>query len=132
MKVLRGLHKLHLKPGGSVVTVGVFDGVHAGHIKVIRKAVTRGRQLGLKSVVITFEPHPAKVLRGSSKVPSLISLGHRIRLIGTLAPDYLVVLNFTKALAGLSPEAFAKDILASHAGAKISISAKALRPALPH
>jgi riboflavin kinase/FMN adenylyltransferase len=118
MKVLRGLHELHLAPKSSVVTIGVFDGVHAGHVKVIRRAVARGRAAGLKSVVITFEPHPAKVLRRSSGVPSLISLDHRIRLIKALSPDYLVVLNFTKALAALTSEAFAKDILASHAGAK--------------
>jgi len=118
MKVLRGLHDLHLAPKSSVVTIGVFDGVHVGHAKVIRKTVRRGSALGLKSVVITFEPHPAKVLRRSSDVPSLISLDHRMRLIEMIAPDYLVVLNFTRSLAELSPEAFAKDILVSHAGAK--------------
>lgn len=118
MKVLRGLNSLHRAPRSSVVTIGVFDGVHVGHDKVIRKAIARARTSGLESIVITFDPHPAKTLGGSSAAPSLISLGHRIRLIGRMDPDYLVVLRFTKALASLSPEAFARSILLSHAGAR--------------
>ena len=118
MKVLRGLNSLHYKPGSSIVTIGVFDGVHIGHAIVIRKAVARASALGLKSVVITFDPHPAKVLRHPSKSPSLISLEHRIRLIEEMTPDYVVILKFTKALASLSPEAFARNVILSHAGAK--------------
>ena len=118
MKVLRGLNSLHCEQNSSVVTIGVFDGVHVGHSAVIRKAVARARALGVKSIVITFDPNPAKVLSRSSRAPSLISLEHRIRLIEAMAPDRVAVLRFTKTLASLSPEAFAKNILLAHAGAR--------------
>jgi riboflavin kinase/FMN adenylyltransferase len=118
MKVLKGLNRLHCAAQSSVVTIGVFDGVHVGHRKVIRKTVERARALGLRSIVITFDPHPAKVLRRSCEAPSLISLEHRIRLIEAMSPDHTVVLKFTKALASLSPEAFAKNVLGAHAGAR--------------
>lgn len=117
MKVLRGLNRLHCGQNSSIVTIGVFDGVHVGHNAVIRKAVARARALGLESIVITFDPNPAKLLRRSSRAPSLISLEHRMRLIETMAPDRVAVLRFTKTLASLSPEAFVKNILLAHAGA---------------
>lgn len=118
MKVLKGLNSLHCPAQSSVVTIGVFDGVHVGHCKVIRKAVEAARELDLRSIVITFDPHPAKVLSCSCEAPSLISLEHRIRLIEAMSPDYTVVVKFTKALASLSPEAFAKNVLVAHAGAR--------------
>jgi riboflavin kinase/FMN adenylyltransferase len=120
MKVIRGINGLRMAPRSSVVTIGVFDGVHAGHAKVIGRAVRRGRELGLKSVVITFDPHPAKALgtaRGGG-APSLISLEHRIRLIGGMSPDYIVVAHFTAALGSMSPADFAAGVLASRAGAR--------------
>lgn len=118
MRLIRGLQELHLSRRSSVVTIGVFDGLHIGHAKVISLAVARAKRLGIKSVVITFDPHPAKTLHSPSGVPSLISLEHRIRLIEEFSPDYLVVLNFTKPLAALPPAIFVKRILLSHAGAR--------------
>ncbi len=118
MKVLKGLNSLHCPAQSSVVTIGVFDGVHAGHCRVIRKTVAAARASGLKSIVVTFDPHPAKILSYSREAPSLISLEHRIRLIGAMSPDYVVVMKFTKALASISPEAFAKKVLVAHAGAR--------------
>lgn len=96
---------------GTVLTIGVFDGVHVGHRKIIKVCVARSRKLGIDSVVLTFDPHPLKVLHSRSVVPSLISLDHRIRLIRELGVDITAVLNFTKAVAGLTPEQFVKKIL---------------------
>jgi len=111
MKIIKGLHGLKALTGGSVVTVGVFDGVHIGHARVIGKMVARAKELGLKSVVVTFDPHPSKVLNRATEAPSLISLDHRLKLIKELSPDLIVVLRFTKALACLTPEQFVKKIL---------------------
>lgn len=111
MKITGGLEtvKHHIK--GSVLAIGVFDGVHIGHRAVIDSVVRRARELKLKSVVVTFDPHPLKVLRPRPGVPSLISLAHRIRLIKECGVDQLVVLRFTRSFSNLPAEKFVRDIL---------------------
>jgi len=118
MKVIKGLHALKRPLKSSVLTIGVFDGVHVGHRKVIGKVVARAKKRGVKSVVVTFDPHPMKFLRPQNSTPSLISLDHRVRLIRSLGVDILVVVNFTGAVAGLSPREFVKNILADKLGAR--------------
>ena len=108
MKIIRNLRDPI--PKGSVVTIGVFDGVHLGHKDIINRAVRRAKVLGLDSIVLTFDPHPARALRHAG-VPSLISLDHRINLIGSLGVDMVVVLKFTKHISSMSAEKFVKDIL---------------------
>jgi len=117
MKIFRGINSIH-RANGSVATIGVFDGVHRGHRAVIKKVVERARALGTKSVVVTFDPHPSKVLRKGRAAPSLISLEHRIRLIEELGVDILVILAFTDELARCSAEKFVKRILVNGLGVK--------------
>lgn len=118
MTVINGLRALKKPVRGSVVTIGVFDGVHIGHRKVIAGAVERAKARRLDSVVMTFEPHPLKVLHPLSWIPSLISLEHRIRLIEELGADILVVAKFSKEFSRMSAEKFIKDILVSNLGAR--------------
>ncbi len=118
MKVVRGLKGIEKAAKGSVVTIGVFDGLHIGHREIIEMVVRRAKKLNLKSVALTFDPHPLKVLHLSSWIPSLLSLNHRIKLIDQLGIDLLVVVNFTKTISNLSPEEFVKEILISKIGAK--------------
>ncbi len=117
MKVLKGL-KAFKDTSGSVVTIGVFDGLHVGHRKVIERTISRARKTGMKSVILTFHPHPQKALNPESKVKSLISLDHRVRLIAQLGADTLIILNFTPTLAGLSAGKFLENILIKKLGAK--------------
>ena len=111
MKIIKGLKNIRGIKGGSIVTIGVFDGVHMGHQHIIRKVVKRARDIKAKSVVLTFDPHPLKVLAAGSFVPSLISLKHKTRLIEALGADYLAIISFTKRFSMVSPKAFAKRIL---------------------
>lgn len=98
---------------GTVLTVGIFDGVHRGHRAVIGKVARRARRLGLTSVVVTFDPHPSKVLRSSGKgAGTLISLDHRVRLIREMGIDAVVVVRFTKEVAAYEPHEFAGRFLA--------------------
>ncbi len=115
---MHGLRHMKQLSGGSVVTIGVFDGVHIGHRKVINTAVSSAKKSGIRSVVITFDPHPKKVLAASAAVPSLISLKHRTRLIEELGADVLVIVKFTKAFAKTPPEKFVKNIIAGKLRAK--------------
>jgi len=111
MKVIYGLHHLKRRPKRSVVTIGVFDGVHIGHREIITRVVSSARASGLASAVITFDPHPAKVLEPRAGTPSLISLEHRIRLIGSLGVDTLLVVKFTRPFSRMPAERFIRGIL---------------------
>jgi riboflavin kinase / FMN adenylyltransferase len=95
-----------------VVTIGVFDGVHRGHQRVVRRAVAVARERGLRSVVLTFEPNPAEVVRPGSHPQRLTTLRHRAELLTGLGADEVEVLPFTLELSRRSPADFAQSVLA--------------------
>jgi riboflavin kinase/FMN adenylyltransferase len=104
-------------PGGwgrSVVTIGVFDGVHRGHQQIIGHAVRRARESGLSSVVVTFDPHPAEVVRPGSHPAVLTPNRRKAELIEALGVDALCVLPFTAEFSRLSAEEFVHDVLVEH------------------
>jgi riboflavin kinase/FMN adenylyltransferase len=94
-----------------VVTIGVFDGVHRGHQAIIGHTVKRAHDLGLRSVVVTFDPHPAEVVRPGSHPAVLTEPVRKAELIEQLGVDALCVIPFTPAFSQLSPEAFVHDVL---------------------
>jgi riboflavin kinase/FMN adenylyltransferase len=111
-------------PGGwgrSVVTIGVFDGVHRGHQAIIGHAVKRARDLGLQSVVMTFDPHPAEVVRPGSHPAVLTEPVRKAELIEELGVDALCVVPFTPAFSHKEPNEFVHDVLveALHAAAVV-------------
>ncbi len=115
MEILRGLESLpdpRLK--NSWVTWGVFDGVHRGHQRVVQKLLSLSGEN--PSVLITFDRHPAEVLRGVP-VPLVVSLEERLRLIDLLGVDFLLLLSFTKAFAETTAEDFIRSIVVEGLGA---------------
>ncbi|WP_018219019.1 bifunctional riboflavin kinase/FAD synthetase [Salinispora vitiensis] len=111
-------------PGGwgrSVVTIGVFDGVHRGHQAIIGHAAARARELGVKSVVVTFDPHPAEVVRPGSHPAVLTEPARKAELIEALGVDVLCVVPFTPDFSRLSAEAFAHDVLVEHLHAALVV-----------
>ncbi|WBC09705.1 bifunctional riboflavin kinase/FAD synthetase [Micromonospora sp. CA-248089] len=111
-------------PGGwgrSVVTIGVFDGVHRGHQATIGHAVARARELGVKSVVVTFDPHPAEVVRPGSHPAVLTEPARKAELIEALGVDVLCVVPFTVEFSRLPPEAFVHDVLVEHLHAALVV-----------
>lgn len=101
-------------PGGwgrSVVTIGVFDGVHRGHQQVIGQAVKHARDQGLQAVVVTFDPHPSEVVRPGSHPAVLTEPARKAELMEELGVDALCVVPFTIEFSSLSPEAFVHDVL---------------------
>jgi riboflavin kinase / FMN adenylyltransferase len=99
-------------PARSVVTIGNFDGVHRGHRVLLRRAVDAAALVGERSVVVTFDPHPAAVLRPGSQPLALQSLPDRIAALSDAGVDLVVVLPFTRELSSLSPAAFVARVLA--------------------
>lgn len=111
-------------PGGwgrSVVTIGVFDGVHKGHQATIGHAVKRAKDLGLQSVVVTFDPHPSEVVRPGSHPAVLTEPARKAELIETLGVDVLCVVPFTPDFSRLSAEAFVHDVLVEHLHAALVV-----------
>src|ERR1700709_1730575 len=85
--------------GRSVVTIGVFDGVHRGHQAIIGHAVKRARDLGLQSVVMTFDPHPAEVVRPGSHPAMLTEPVRKAELIEELGVDAICVVPLTTGVS---------------------------------
>ena len=97
--------------------IGNFDGVHRGHARLVAETVAAARELDGRSVVLTFDPHPARVLMPESAPSSLLTLAQKAEILGALGVDTLAVLPFTPAVAGLDAESFARDVLGSCLGA---------------
>ncbi len=112
MKIYRGIDDIRRKIRNPVVVLGVFDGLHRGHQKLIKKAVARAKEIRGTPVVITFSPHPVHVLRPQAYLPLIISLPHRLKLFEDLGVKVCLVIRFTKRFASLSPEAFVRRYLA--------------------
>jgi riboflavin kinase/FMN adenylyltransferase len=96
------------------VTIGVFDGVHRGHQEIIGHTVGRARDLGISSVVVTFDPHPSEVVRPGSHPAILTEASRKAELIEALGVDVLCVIPFTLEFSHLSAETFAHDVLVEH------------------
>jgi riboflavin kinase/FMN adenylyltransferase len=90
----------------SVITIGVFDGVHRGHQVIVSEAVRRAHALKVPAVAVTFDPHPMSVLRPDRAPLLLTTIDRRAELLGDVGIDHVVVLPFDAALSHLSPRAF--------------------------
>jgi riboflavin kinase/FMN adenylyltransferase len=117
----QGLHDVPANWGRSVVTIGVFDGVHRGHRLIVARATEIAASLGLPLVVVTFDPHPDEVVRPGSHPPLLCTPRYRVELLGKVGADAVCVLPFTREFSQLSAEDFVRIVLADglHAAAVV-------------
>jgi len=111
MNIFHSLCELPADFGPVVATIGNFDGVHRGHRWVIDQVNARARSLGLRSLLITFDPHPVRVLRPDAPHSLITPLPQKLELLATTGIDATLILPFTEALSQLSAEAFAEEIL---------------------
>ncbi|UEA59334.1 bifunctional riboflavin kinase/FAD synthetase [Gordonia otitidis] len=107
----RGLEEVPADWGRCVVTIGVFDGVHRGHAQLIHAATSAAAERGIPSVLMTFDPHPAEVVRPGTHPPQLTTLTRRAELAEELGIDVFCVMPFTPELASRSPKDFAHNVL---------------------
>ena len=118
MRIVRGLESFPPDPPASAVALGAFDGIHVGHRAILGTAVSIARARSLPALACTFDPHPLDVLQpGGAPVP-ITTLAERLALMEETGVDGVVVLEFTRGLAAMEPEAFVKDVLLVRLGAR--------------
>lgn len=118
MKIVRHVGRLRTPPPYAVVTLGNFDGVHLGHREIFRQVVGRARQHGGTATVVTFEPHPLRLLAPAKAPPRINTPEEKIRLIRASCIDLLVILPFTPELAALPATDFVDRILVDRLGVR--------------
>ncbi|SDC31455.1 bifunctional riboflavin kinase/FAD synthetase [Actinokineospora iranica] len=111
MQRWRGLADLPGGWGRCVATIGVFDGVHRGHQELIARAVRLARERDVPSVVLTFDPHPAEVVRPGSHPAQLTTLRRKAELVESLGVDVFCVLPFTPELSKVPADEFVHEVL---------------------
>lgn len=117
MRIYRDLTEVKYDEN-SVVTLGTFDGVHIGHKKIIDEVIKKAAELGGRSFVITFYPHPRKVITGDNQLKLLNTPAEKAWLIESLGIENLLIINFTKEFSQLSPDEFIDKIILQTIGAK--------------
>lgn len=117
----QGLHDIPATLGRSVVTIGVFDGVHTGHRRIIARAAEIAAARELPLIVVTFDPHPDEVIRPGSHPVLLGTVRRRIELLGELGADAVCVLPFDLEFSRLPAEEFVHAVLVDglHAAAVV-------------
>jgi riboflavin kinase/FMN adenylyltransferase len=110
----RGLEATPGDLGRTVVTIGMYDGVHRGHQTLIGTAVARARTMRRPCLLLTFDPHPAQVIRPGSHPAILTSLDRKAELVSELGVDAMCVLPFTPEFMRLPPETFTHTVLVEH------------------
>ncbi|HEY2858819.1 MAG TPA: bifunctional riboflavin kinase/FAD synthetase [Terracidiphilus sp.] len=114
--VYRGIRSLPQDFGPSIAAIGNFDGVHLGHREILRAVVAEGRQRGIHSLAITFDPHPDQFLRPSEAPGLLTPMDRRLQLLADTGVDAIVILLFDEALARLSARQFVEWVLGDALG----------------
>jgi riboflavin kinase/FMN adenylyltransferase len=112
VRLWRGLDEVPGDWGAAVVTIGVFDGVHRGHQRLVGRAAQVAAAAGLPVVAITFDPHPDEVVRPGTHPPFLCTARRRVELLGSLGVDAVCVLPFTFEFSRLGPDEFVRTVLA--------------------
>jgi riboflavin kinase / FMN adenylyltransferase len=102
--------------GGTVVTVGTFDGVHRGHVEVLRVLETAAAQRSAQSVILTFDPHPLRIVRPDVAPQLLTTPAEKIEILAQLPIDRVAFLHFTPRLAALEPREFVQEFLIGRLG----------------
>jgi riboflavin kinase / FMN adenylyltransferase len=97
--------------GATVVTIGVFDGVHRGHQEVVGRAAAKARQLGVPLVAVTFDPNPIVVVRPGAVAPLLVPVARRVELLRRTGADHVFVLPFDRERSQQRAEDFVDEIV---------------------
>lgn len=106
-----GLEQIKENNDNTIVTIGNFDGVHKGHQELIKLTVEKGKEKNLKTMAITFDPHPIKCIKPGDHPPIITPLEQKIELLKYFGIDDILVIEFSKEFANLTAVEFTEDIL---------------------
>ena len=121
MKLLRSLTDVPSELLGGALSIGNFDGIHRGHARIVARLIEQARQLGGPSIVLTFDPHPVRLLRPETAPPPLMWIEQKTALLDELGADVVVAYPTDLALLSLTPEEFFQSIVQDRLGAKAMV-----------
>ncbi len=118
MKVYRKINDIEFQKE-TILTLGMFDGIHVGHCEIMRRMVASARESDARSVLVTFYPHPQAVIRNDAAIIDILTpLDEKIEILQETDLDATLVLPFTTALSATEPESFVEEILVKKVGIK--------------
>lgn len=118
MNIIYDLNELKEPLKNPVLTIGNFDGVHKGHLVLFDKVKDRAKAIGGQSAVMTFEPHPIRVVKPGNGPPLITPTKQKLDLISNSGIDLILCIPFTHQFASISAEEFVQDILVDRLGIK--------------
>lgn len=118
MRIVSGSEVFNKNFEGSVVTIGNFDGVHLGHVELFKRLKKKSLAFGLPAVVVTFEPHPLKILAPDSAPCRITTYQQKLALIAEAGVDGLVVIPFSREISQMPADSFVREILCGSLGMK--------------
>lgn len=111
MESFRGTAALTRRPVRPVLTIGNFDGVHVGHRAIMETVIERARLAGGESVVLTFDPHPRKVLHPERAPRLLATTEQKLEILAEIGVDVVIIEPFDKSFASMPPDQFVREIV---------------------
>jgi riboflavin kinase/FMN adenylyltransferase len=111
MEIVRGLAKLNTSYPNTVLTIGNYDGIYLGHQKILAMVLNRAQEIGGTSMVMSFDPHPVKVLAPERNMKLLTTPEEKARLLEEMGIDVLLCVKFDKEFSSMLPDDFVQDVL---------------------
>lgn len=124
MKVIKDLKEINAPFKNPVLTIGNFDGVHLGHQALFHQVMEKAGSMDGTSVVMTFEPHPIRVINSNKRFPLITLYEQKIELIEATGVDVVICIPFTRAFAGIPAHIFVREILFEQIGMKAIVVGK--------
>ena len=118
MNVIYDLNTLETTLERPVITIGNFDGVHRGHLALFEKVKERAHALHGRSALMTFEPHPIRLMKPEKPIPLITPIRQKLELIGKAGIEYIFCVPFTREFAAITAKDFVLDILVGKIGVK--------------
>ena len=124
MNIIEDIERIDHPYKNPVITIGNFDGVHIGHQALFHQVIEKARALQGTSIVMTFEPHPARVLKQNNHPPLITLYEQKIELIEKAGIDILICIHFTREFASIPAKEFIEEILVDRIGTKAVVVGK--------